>query len=780
MAVVAGIVAAVVSLVSAAVTLFIKAPKPPKTELAELDGSQTIRRQLETGLKRRVLVGTRILGGAGGFDSSRGIDLEFGDRITVYTSVPITGFETLYLNGEPVTLSGDPLQGWTAVTSHFLGKPGAAIKGPVEGIIGDPPRAFFRLWDGSDNTTLGQELAAAYPDEFNATDRFEGCCVGWLICVNTDDDIGNEDDPESLQGKNYIPFRGFPKKRIKAHGSAICDPRNGGDYDDPSTWTSDRSVFANSGLVDGMFQHGWWGGPNRDRLIAGLGYAGDLDDIKDVTQIIANADYCDLHAFECHGVISSGSAKDGQRIRDTFNGILVEGLAKIRTIPEGARPHYGTVDFAQLGDAARITRFNEDGFATEIKNRTRTVYAEAQENYMDKELPALTKAEWVAADGGTIATLDVLLPFVDNALQAAKIEKPDLFTTRLPAVAEAENLPLRPFEDYLPGGTITIANSDVARLNGRTFQIESHEESKEGYISWTLREYSALAHDFTQDDVPNTTINLPVSRPPDYPPRPVGDPATFLRALTTVIGTSWVEDCEITAVASGSLIDINVSAHTRVYGDKAEVSLDAMTLTGQPVGAIIHLYYDDPLRAGVGEEGEPLVLQGSTSRLTASTTNANPARHYIGWIEAKDGKVGYPATLVTQVPDRVPEADNVGGYTASEIADQLARTTKEQLAEIVGDTVLENGTGLIDINDLIKAITIRRREDAARNGNENFDLGFTGWVSDTGAYLDAWPGSVESGSLVLTDGTPVTAENTPYEQEQGAEFARLIRGRANT
>jgi hypothetical protein len=242
-----------------------------------------------------------------------------------------------------------------------------------------------------------------------------------------------------------------------------------------------------------------------------------------------------------------------------------------------------------------------------------------------------------------------------------------------------------------------------------------------------------------------------------------------------VIGTSWVEDCEITAVASGSLIDINVSAHTRVYGDKKEVSVNAMTLTGQPVGAIIHLYYDDDDR-----EGGAQTLLGSTSRLTASTTNANPTRHYIGWIEAKDGKAGYPATLVTQVPERVPEADNVGGFTSDEISQQLSHTTRAALREILGVDSVADEDGLIDVNELIKAVTVRNREDAVRAGNENFDLGFTGWLSDTGDYLDAWPGSVESGALVLTDGTPVAAEDTPYEREQGAEFARLIWDKANS
>jgi hypothetical protein len=247
------------------------------------------------------------------------------------------------------------------------------------------------------------------------------------------------------------------------------------------------------------------------------------------------------------------------------------------------------------------------------------------------------------------------------------------------------------------------------------------------------------------------------------------------------IATSYpkgLDTTPITVEADGDDWVITVPEHTRVYPDPDRfpaVTVNESTVTVTGDATVYYLAYDDELMAG----GD-ITLLAFTDPLLAVTTDEELDRHHVGYIRTAADETGVPARPPTEVPPRVPAADNVGGFTANEIAEQLARTTKEQLAEIVGDTVLENGTDLININDLIKAIAIRRREDAARNGNENFDLGFTGWVSDTGGYLDAWPASVESGSLVLTDGTPVTAEDTPYEQEQGAEFARLIRGRAST
>lgn len=757
---VVAVVAAVVAVVTTAVSFFIKAPKLPKIEQPELSGSQTIQRQLESNLPRRVLVGTRIMGGAGVYDNSR-TNNEYGDRLTVFTSVPVTGFGGLYLNGNLVTLSGDPTAGWTAVTSDFLGKEGASIKGPVSGISGPPPRVFFRLWKGDDNDSLGVALNSAYPTEFETTDKFTGCCVGWLVCVNTDDDNGNEDDPEDLQGKSFIPFGGrFPEARVKLDNYALCDPRNGDDYNDPSTWTVDVNGFSNSGLVDGMFQNGWYGGPNNDRLIAGMGYSGDLADIKDITQIIANANYCDTKGFECHGVISSGSAQDGQRIRDTFNGMLVEGTAKVRTIPEGNRPHYGTVDFAQIASAAKVTRLNEDGYSTEIRNSTRTIYAEAQENYMDKAIPALTKAEWVADDGGVTKTLDINLPYVVTALQAAKIEKADLFTTRLTATASVENLPMEPFEDYFPGGTITIANSDVPRINGRTFQIEGYRETAQGYISWTLREYSSLTHDFDATDVPDTTINLPVSRPPDYPPSPVSDPATQSRSLREAIRSSSPSGASISASVVSGVATVTVSAHDRIYADKT-VSINQIQVAGLSEGLTYHIYYDDATRS----LSNPTAF-ATTVEVNATTTNDNPGRHYVGQIVTNNLEVGIVASPPTVVPPRVPSADNsslLDGVSITTIQSDISDAQTN--AEATAAAALASTTATLQASDALLASSLA----TARTDFEAADTALNTAVDGLDIRLDTAEGIYTSHGTRLTN----------IETEQDGVIVRLDAAEVN-
>ncbi|CAM3780305.1 hypothetical protein [Litorimonas haliclonae] len=667
---------AVTSVLGTILSAFIKMPKLPKQDVGSLDATQTIQRRLQNGAPREVLIGRRIVGGVGSFDNSRGVDLETGERISIFSAVPCTAFHKLYMDGEPVTLSGDATIGWATITSHFLGK-------------NDVPRASFRLWLGDNNSGLGADLKTLYPSlwntyneltELNDIDDHNGLCLGMLRGVNTNDDIGDEDDPEDQQGKNFIPFRGFPEFRVELSGVKVCDPRNGGIYSDPSTYV----YSANSGLVDGQFQHGWFGGENGDKLIAGLGYAGDFEDLLDKDQIEDNADYCDLKEFECHGVVTSGSRQDGQNIRDTFNGILVESLAKIRTVPEGNRPHYGTIDFANY-PAARVKRYDEDGYSTEVYNATQTKYIEPLEKFAEKDLPELTKTEWIVEDGGEINYLKQTLPLVANSTQGAKIEKADLFTSRLQANGEIENLPLIPFEDYAVGGTVTLANTDVPAMNGRTWSIEGYAETPEGYINFILREYSALTHDFDETDVPDTRPNISPPRDPDFPPRPFANPGTLatvrLAGVSVIIQESWVEGAAILATKTGSTASIAISSHARHYTDKAAgLDVDGDTLTGLTLNSFYYIFYDDADR-----EGGNVTYQATPVRPTARTSTDNPSRHYVGYVTtpASTGPTtttGTTATPPTQVPERVPNSDNtdaVGGTPASQILADLEATVSQ-------------------------------------------------------------------------------------------------------
>lgn len=66
----------------------------------------------------------------------------------------------------------------------------------------------------------------------------------------------------------------------------------------------------------------------------------------------------------------------------------------------------------------------------------------------------------------------------------------------------------------------------------------------------------------------------------------------------SALANSYVTGLSITATDIGASVTINISAHTRVYGDGTSVAVSAGSLTGQPYSTVIYVYYDQASRAG--------------------------------------------------------------------------------------------------------------------------------------------------------------------------------------
>jgi len=532
--------AAIAVAVNFAVRAFIK---KPKSRNETPDASQTVLRRIKNNLPREVLVGERIVGGVAAFDDSYGANRENGVRVTIFSAYECTSFEQLYMDGEPVILAGDPTTGEVAVSSHFLGRGGAQ-------------RAFFRIYLGANNAGLGAFLSSRFPSKFTANDNFEGMCVGILRCVNTDADLDKDN------GKNHIPFRSFPSFRVRLKGSPVCDTRLGQTYADPTSWT----YSANSALVDEQHKYGWF---QQGRLIAGMGLP---ENIMDLTQGALNADYCDTNSFECHGVIRSGNSQDAQSVRDTYNGVLVESLAKIFTIPEGNRDTEGTLDLeAHIG--AKVVRFDPFGYSTEAYNQTLTTYVEPGENYTEKELPPLTDPAFLAEDNGVSRILQISLPYVTDKDAAAKIEKADLITSRSQATCSIEGLPYH-LSGYSVGNTITLVGSDISEVNGKLWSIESLVETQQGTVNLSLRAFDPDAHVFGAADMPAVTIVPPTTYAWSeyWQPRDYVAPST----ITSLQNNDAAQDANINAAAgaaaSGGTLTASVS--------QSAIAHDTPTLPG--------------------------------------------------------------------------------------------------------------------------------------------------------------------------------------------------------
>lgn len=110
----------------------------------------------------------------------------------------------------------------------------------------------------------------------------------------------------------------------------------------------------------------------------------------------------------------------------------------------------------------------------------------------------------------------------------------------------------------------------------------------------------------------------------------------------TASGTSGLT---LTATDAGTDATVNISAHTRIYGDSSSVSVSASSITGLAYSTDYWVFYDDPTRAGGS-----VTYQHSTDPADAVQTGD---RHSVGAVTTpaaaapdNNGKEVLPAGVV--------------------------------------------------------------------------------------------------------------------------------------
>ena len=110
----------------------------------------------------------------------------------------------------------------------------------------------------------------------------------------------------------------------------------------------------------------------------------------------------------------------------------------------------------------------------------------------------------------------------------------------------------------------------------------------------------------------------------------------------TASGTSGLT---LTATDAGTDATVNISAHTRIYGDSSSVSVSASSITGLAYSTDYWVFYDDPTRAGGA-----VTYQHSTDPADAVQTGD---RHSVGAVTTpaaaapdNNGKEVLPAGVV--------------------------------------------------------------------------------------------------------------------------------------
>lgn len=458
--------------------------KKKKTDVNSIDAGQQVSRTLAYKTPLSVVVGRRGSGGAGYYDDAHGTNNEYGISVTVHSSRPVHAHKELRLDTELAALSGDPTTGEVSVTNIFLGK-------------SDARRVKYRFFKGNNNSALGAYLASITGGQYSASDNFGECAVSVLSCRNTNDDIDAENN------KNLIPFQTYPKAIPDFEAVFVCDPRiSGSDYDNPNTYV----YSANAALIEAQYDYGWYDGSvGHVFKIVGNGYPVEL---LDIDQIKSNADYCDVRGYECNGTLRSGKTDDQEEIRKCYNATRYEVAGKVYSLPEGNRPVYGDLDLS-LHIAAKVTRYDKDGEATNVYNQMQTHYIEPAEQYGDKELPLYTNAQNLADDGGIPRETSLPLNFVTKTSQASRLQKEEMAIMRATETCQITDLPLWRGEIVL-GSILTLKNTSIVEINDRQWVVEGkHENARD--VSLSLRIYVGDAT-FVNPSTPVVPIYTPPAR----------------------------------------------------------------------------------------------------------------------------------------------------------------------------------------------------------------------------------------------------------------------------
>ncbi|WP_439569046.1 hypothetical protein [Sphingopyxis sp.] len=106
------------------------------------------------------------------------------------------------------------------------------------------------------------------------------------------------------------------------------------------------------------------------------------------------------------------------------------------------------------------------------------------------------------------------------------------------------------------------------------------------------------------------------------------DPAGYGLAMIQTSYISGVAGATLSSQDDGGSASISVLSHNRVYPDRTvAVTGAAPAFSGRTNDADHFIFYDDPDRAGGA-----VTFQVTTSAATAAASDANPDRHYVGYI----------------------------------------------------------------------------------------------------------------------------------------------------
>jgi hypothetical protein len=481
----------------------------------EVDRGFDLSRKLDANYPREIAVGRFATGGSGVYDTVSGAENQYVWRVTALSDYLITGIEEIWIDGQKVTLSGDPLSGWVNVTDYLTKED-------------DSPTIKFRIMSGTEDQVLDSELAAAagegsYGGELTSDDTFAGMAIAIMRWeFSPDDNITSE--------PSQIVFVG--------DGAPVHDPRyEGSDPDDASTWPTDTDARFNPALIAAQAIRGWKRGG--EVIVGAHGIVSadipeaDLEDAADICDESVETDDGTEKRYRCGGMIrmdkGSGIRPSLEKVMASMDGDLIEVGGTFTILPGADRTPEHTYDIRAMG--GRLISMDEHGAATARYNETGANFVDPDSAWEMQDLPAYAPSADLTADDSRHRVQSLGLDFVYSRFQATRIQIAKHERARLAGTATFE-LPLIAMQSE-PGDWITVTDGQTGLSSSvwevqTTSRINTRDRGSRVIIQAQEISVDPWAWDQTAaDGVDNPT-------PPTYPIGEIPDPAVPDLTLTAV------------------------------------------------------------------------------------------------------------------------------------------------------------------------------------------------------------------------------------------------------
>lgn len=622
---------------------------------AQRERGMELSRRLDTRHPREVAVGLVASGGSGAYSTVSGAENKFAWRVTALSDYLITGFRELRLDGEKVTLSGDPMAGWVNVTSHYLK-------------ADNSPTIRLRIKDGAEDQVLDPELAAAagptsLGGHLRSVDRFAGVAHAILRLETDDEAYSGRSEPEAV----YV-FEGAP----------VHDPgHEGSDPDDPATWPTDTDARFNPALITAQAIRGWR--RNGEVVVGAFGItAADIPD----AQLQDAAEACDElelisepgepEAFEpryrAGGYVTmeeGGIRRSLDRLLASMDGSIAEVGGRFLILPGVARAPDHAFDMQAIG--GRIVHFDPHGAATQRYNSAVTSFVDPDSAWTEQDLPPYENPEWKAADGDRENVLKIALDMVYSRFQAGRIQKAKIERSRKTGKVVLD-LPLSALA-VDPGDWFTLTDERVG-LAASVWEADSvrriTSRDRGARVIIEASEIDANPWQWDSGDVERVTRPLPVDVYPVslYPRPPV--PGLTLSPAPITSGGSVEPGIAVTPVfdADGAPLETHVEvqwrrkdAPERLYSASFEKGAPIHLREGILAGVEIEVrarLTGGPERQGEWSEWEPVTAPADYRVPSATDVDGLTRPDIEGLIDDAEAALG---AAVVAVDERVDAAN---------------------------------------------------------------------------------------------------------------------------